>query len=118
MSVIKLDLPIPPSINAAYVNVRGRGRVKSKGYKSWRTAALWEIVAQKPKPVTGPYRVEIKMRRPHALADCDNRQKLLVDCVVKSRVVPDDRNMVKVSSEWDETVAPGRALVIITSAES
>lgn len=35
MNSIKLTLTMPPSINWAYVNARGRGRVKSKEYVEW-----------------------------------------------------------------------------------
>jgi Holliday junction resolvase RusA-like endonuclease len=35
MNSIKLTLTMPPSINWAYVNARGRGRVKSKEYVKW-----------------------------------------------------------------------------------
>jgi Holliday junction resolvase RusA-like endonuclease len=32
------EIPVPPTVNSAYRNVPGRGRVASKAYSSWRRA--------------------------------------------------------------------------------
>jgi Holliday junction resolvase RusA-like endonuclease len=120
--VIRLDLPIPPSVNAAYVNAPkgqgGRGRFKSKVYKSWLTAASWELVLQKPKSLPdGPYKVSIAMRRPNKLSDVANREKLLTDFLVTRRVVPDDRYTQEITLRWDDSVVSGRAIVVVESVE-
>ena len=38
-----LTLAIPPSVNRAWANVVGKGRVHSVEYRSWRQVAGWTI---------------------------------------------------------------------------
>ena len=45
---ITLTLPLPPSVNAAYCNVAGVGRVKTKKYKEWEKEA-YEACLTQPK---------------------------------------------------------------------
>ncbi len=42
----RFRIPRPPSTNALYANVPGKGRVKTKRYRDWITAAGWEMRAQ------------------------------------------------------------------------
>jgi Holliday junction resolvase RusA-like endonuclease len=112
---IKLDLPISPSVNLAYINLPGRGRAKSKIYKAWAKAAGWEVRVQNPKPVTGDYKVCLLMHRPNARSDVDNRTKPVLDLLVGLGVTPDDSRATEVVAKWDETVASGRMIVIIDS---
>jgi crossover junction endodeoxyribonuclease RusA len=44
--VCRFTLPPPPSTNALYANVPGKGRVKTRAYKAWITEAGWEIKIQ------------------------------------------------------------------------
>lgn len=37
---IPFTLPLPPSVNNAFINVRGRGRVKSPHYREWEREAV------------------------------------------------------------------------------
>ena len=107
-----VELPIPPSLNGAYANVAGVGRVKVSTYRNWQVNAIKSIVAAVPahKRVGGPISVSIllpaKMR-----GDCDNRIKPVMDALVKSGRVDDDRNVVKVSASKE---LQGKALALVS----
>jgi len=107
-----VELPIPPSLNGAYANVAGVGRVKVSTYRNWQVNAVKSIVAAVPahKRVGGPISVSIllpaKMR-----GDCDNRIKPVLDALVKSGRVDDDRNVVKVSASKE---LQGKALALVS----
>lgn len=95
-----IRLPIPPSVNCLYRNVRGRGRVKTKAYKQWLTQADGHMVLQRMliEPVRGPIaltiRVPAKMR-----GDISNRLKACEDYLVTREITPDDKHNWKVSIE-------------------
>lgn len=108
-----LLLTIPPSVNGAWRNVAGKGRVKSKKYTAWQKAAGWELLLQKPRKVIGPYEIRIILGNKKNRGDADNRIKALVDLVVKQGIVEDDRRMVSVTCGWSDEVEPGKVRVII-----
>jgi hypothetical protein len=47
----RFTLTRPPSTNALYANVPGKGRVKTRRYREWITAAGWEMRAQGIHPL-------------------------------------------------------------------
>ena len=112
---IRLTLPIPPSLNGAYFNVPGRGRVSSRGLSDWKAAAGWKLKSQRPGSIPGAYRFALylpaKMR-----GDLDNRIKAAMDLLKEHRVTPDDRRAVSVLAERSELVGDGECLVIVEPA--
>ena len=94
-----VELPVPPPLNNAYVNVRGRGRIKSVPYRAWRRAAVLSIFAQVPAAlrIGGPVEVFIslpaKMR-----GDVDGRIKAVLDALVDSNRIDDDRYVLAVTA--------------------
>jgi hypothetical protein len=112
--IFRAEISIPPSLNNAYSNAPGRGRVPSKSHKDWKFTAAWELKVAKPPRLRGPYTFTIllpeKMR-----GDVSNRIKLAEDLFV-GVVTPDDRHCVKSSAERCADVPPGRCVVIIESA--
>ncbi len=94
-----VELPLPPSLNGAYANVRGVGRVKVSTYRQWQHAAIAMIRVSVPsaKRISGKISVSIllpeKMR-----GDVDNRIKPILDALVQSQRIDDDRNVVMVSA--------------------
>jgi len=94
VDAVRIILPVPPSVNTMYFNVPGRGRVKTKEYSLWRTAAVAMIQAQtlREKRIEGHISIRIilpaKMR-----GDLDNRIKPLLDALVESKKIDDDRNV-------------------------
>lgn len=113
-----VELPLPPSLNGAYANVAGVGRVKVSTYRNWQSAAVAMIRVSVPaaKRIAGPIAVSIllpsKMR-----GDCDNRIKPILDALVASGRIDDDRNVVKVSAS-KELQGKALALVSVRSASA
>lgn len=111
-----VEIPMPPSLNGAYANVAGVGRVKVTKYRQWRVAAELIIRASIPnaKRIAGKVNVHIllplKMR-----GDCDNRIKPVLDALVASDRIDDDRNIQWVSAR---KCLPGKdnALVKVEAA--
>ncbi len=97
-----LTLPMPPSINHAFVNIPKRGRVKSKAYVQWRKDAGWAIQTQPHAKVGGPVSILIELRRPRTNADVDNRVKPVLDLLVVHNIIDDDKNVTQVTARWAE----------------
>ena len=106
--MIELRLPIPPSVNAMYRNVRGRGRVKTGHYRAWLADADKWLLTQRRGlgRVSGPCTVEIFV--PASMrGDCSNRIKAAEDFLVSREITGDDRHNWKVSIERDEGLTDG-----------
>lgn len=92
-----VNLPPPPSVNHAFANLRKGGRLKTKPYSKWRDAAAWLIKAEVPAAsrVAGPFAVWINL--PCSLpGDIDNRIKGVIDALVSSGRVDDDKHMTEI----------------------
>jgi Holliday junction resolvase RusA-like endonuclease len=105
-----LVLPSPPSVNAMFANVPGRGRVKTKAYKAWRTAAGWELIAQlAQRRLNGhrplfPGRVTLLIDLQRGRGDASNRLKAAEDLLVTHHIIEDDRFVERCSIGWSDTV--------------
>lgn len=114
--MLALKVPLPPSTNALYANVKGIGRVKTRAYRNFvRTAGLY-INAQQPERFTGP--VEIKISLPaNNRADVDNRAKGILDVLVKCAVIKNDSPKYVKSLFITGTEAPPGPDCIVTITE-
>jgi len=83
-------IPIPPSTNALYRNVQGRGRVKTQRYLTWQRAAGNAIAAQETHPIHGDVEVSIFVPRDNR-RDIDNYCKATLDLLVMHKLIDDDR---------------------------
>lgn len=110
-----IDLPLPPSVNGLYVNVPGRGRVRSKTYRAWAKAAGWELVLQRPKPVAGRYSMTVRVgrRSDGRRSDVENRLKALSDLLATHGVIGDDSLAERIDVGWADDVAEGRVRVTV-----
>lgn len=97
-----LTLPIPPSVNDAYANRKGkgRGRVLTAKATDWKLHAGHVLKAQKPQRFTCPVLIVVNVERRSAMADVDNRMKLLFDLLVKEGVIVDDRFITGFATAW------------------
>lgn len=95
-----ISLPIPPGVNALYLN-RGKagmkGRMVSPEYMTWRNeaqAALWKAA---PVPsFTGRVTISMECGEPRGLADLDGKWKACLDLLVRHKIiVNDDRRYVR-----------------------
>lgn len=95
MDAFTLRLPLPPSTNALYRNVRGVGRVKAVGYKRWLVAAGAYGIVQKP-PGGFPHFArdfEVVILIPaKTRGDVDNRAKAAIDLCTAWQIISDDRH--------------------------
>lgn len=94
MTTIRLARPI--SVNNIYVN-RGRARVKSERYRTWRRAAEWTARAGGPiDQITGPVSVELHVPEVGVRAnmDLDNTAKAYLDLLVGLGVIEDDNRKI------------------------
>lgn len=87
---IELHFRTPPSVNALWVYAGAGKRVRSNAYRKWRTEAGWEIHAQKPARLTGPFNATIHL--PAGLkGDTDNYSKATFDLLQELGVIENDR---------------------------
>ena len=95
MDAFTLRLPLPPSTNALFRNVRGIGRVKAVGYKRWLVAAGAYGIVQKP-PGGFPHFArdfEVVILIPaKTRGDVDNRAKAAIDLCTAWQIISDDRH--------------------------
>ena len=90
-----LRLPLPPSTNALYRNVRGIGRVKAVGYKRWLVAAGAYGIVQKPLGGFPHFALDfeiIVLIPAKTRGDCDNRCKAAIDLCTAWQIISDDRH--------------------------
>jgi Holliday junction resolvase RusA-like endonuclease len=121
MKSLKLILPLPPSVNALFANVRGKGRVRTTAYLRWANHAQSSLWMQKPAggfPLfDGPFNVQITVPL-KARSDVDNLIKPIPDFLkTPGGIVRDDRHMQGVSIARSETVEPGHCHVFIFDAK-
>jgi crossover junction endodeoxyribonuclease RusA len=99
--MIGFRLPAPPSVNSLYANVPGKGRVKSKRYRTWLNAAGWALKEQRPKRVSGDYVLWLWCERPDKRRrDLGNLEKPVSDLLVEHGVVGDDSQCMAIHLYW------------------
>lgn len=93
---------IPPSVNACFANVRGKGRVRTERYRQWATAAGWDC--KRKGTIAGAFSVTITIDRQtrHVLSDIDNRCKPVLDLLQDHGIIQDDKYCERATIEWGE----------------
>jgi len=103
-NVTVFTLPFPPSVNNLFVNIPGRGRVKTQRYRTWRNAAGWDIRAAKPGKFEGPVEISVVYQRPDSRRrDLDNLFKAIADALVEFEIIEDDSKIERITLEWGES---------------
>lgn len=90
----------PPSLNNIYFNKPGKGRVKSGQYRTWRSAAGWDVKAAKPEKIGGAVLLDLTVKKPRVRADISNRIKAVEDLLVDMDVLVDDSQVMEVRARW------------------
>lgn len=89
-----VELLPPPSVNEMYVYASKKKRVKTISYKRWAIYACAAIKTRIPAKdaVRGKFYVAINLPR-KMTGDIDNRVKGILDALVTSGRIDDDRHM-------------------------
>ena len=98
--MIELHLSYPPSANRLWR--RGKNNIyASKEYTTWKREAGWQVIAQKPGGIAGPYRLSLNAVRPDKRKrDLGNLLKAVEDLLVSAGVIEDDSKAEMISMRW------------------
>ena len=96
-------IPVAPSLNSAYRNVKGKGRVKTQKCQEWSELAGYALNAQLggiPTALEKDIRIHADIQRPNMNSDISNRVKLMEDLLVKHGIITDDRFVNELHIRW------------------
>ena len=111
--ILRVELPVPPSLNNAYANRKGGGgRYPTKVHREWKITAGWWLKGAKLGKIVGPYKFTILLPL-NLRGDVSNRIKLAEDLLVEHGITPDDQYAAIVISHRIEGVPPGKCLIIV-----
>jgi Holliday junction resolvase RusA-like endonuclease len=99
-----IELPLPPSTNNLFINLPGKGRVRSGAYKAWERQASASLTFASWDMPTKPYTVTIRLNMDHR-GDIDNRVKAVLDLLVRHGVLEGDQWVNELHVYRDRTVA-------------
>lgn len=114
--MIKLELPFPPSVNAAYANGGNkRGRHKTAKYIDWIKLASTKV-KEGHRQGLGPYSIQIALESPDKRhRDLGNFEKAVSDFLVMHSIVKDDSYCRRLTMYWAESL-PAPCVVLIQEA--
>src|SRR5436190_1614319 len=117
--MVKIELPFPPSVNAAYANGgTRRGRHKTAALKSWEVLASTMVKASH-RQMLGPYSIQICFKRPDKrIRDLGNYEKVVSDFLVMHGVVKDDSYCERMTLAWDAGLKTGCVVIVQPSEEA
>lgn len=111
MSVdLEFDIPTPPSINHLYE--RGKyGQTKTSAYRSWLGAAQWMLIHQRKRQarhrlITHNVAVEVQCYRHPKTPDLDNILKPIMDLLMHSQTIKDDKQVVAIVARYVDEGVP------------
>lgn len=99
-AAVSFTMPMPPSVNQIFRNLKGKGRVKTSEYHDWRAFAVTAIRRQQIGALTGRVLVLFGVERMSLTADIDNRIKAMLDAIVEAGVIADDRYVTGFAIAW------------------
>ena len=119
---ISLVLPMPPSVNGAYRNVPGVGRVKTRVYRDWATEAALLMKMQVRGSIAGAYAIHVEVDRPDKRRrDLSNLLKVLEDTIVAQGLVEDDSLCERIKMQWTDRIdgrpGPVRVWLMATTGD-
>lgn len=98
--VASFMLPEPPSTNALFKNVPGKGRVRTSLYQDWLMMAITAMRQQRVPTVDHRCIVILGVERRSLQSDIDNRLKAALDAMVKADVLADDNLVTAALPVW------------------
>lgn len=106
MTYLVADIPMPPSANA--MHVRGQyGVTRSSAYSKWLGEAQWFLLCQRNlhhrhNLITRNVEVEVRAYRQKTTPDLDNILKPIMDLLVHTATIKDDKQVVAIDARWSE----------------
>jgi Holliday junction resolvase RusA-like endonuclease len=98
-----LELPVlPPSTNNLYMNIPGKGRMKTQKYRDWLHTSGLILRRQVTGTMRGRVDIVIKLEDCHPTRDADNTLKPCCDLLKAVGAITDDRSRFvrSVKAEW------------------
>ncbi len=114
---VSVEIPVPPSVNDMFRNVRGKGRVKTAAYADWLGHAGWVLRSQNPSRIGGRVVLVLSVERMSKSADIDNRVKAILDLLVTHGVIDDDRNVVGFAVAWAPAANKLARILVLPAAD-
>lgn len=107
MSIVAC-LPLPPTSNNLYYNIRNKGRVKTEEYNAWIQEAGWALATHRIPEQVGKVSILIEVREPPTARreDVACREKASIDLLVRHGVLKDDSQhyVRRITMEWAKNV--------------
>ena len=100
------NLPLPPSINNAFVQFMRGGRavrVKSKAYAIWQADAVRRLKDNCRPLEADRYAITIAVGINYQ-SDIDNRVKPILDALVAAKMIRDDRWIDRITVRRDQSI--------------
>jgi crossover junction endodeoxyribonuclease RusA len=117
--MIRLSLPFPVSLNAAYANGGNkRGRHKTARYLAWEQLAS---IAIKDSHRLGieVYSLAICLKRPDKRRrDLANLEKCVSDLLVSHGVIADDSGCERLTMQWDHGMKEECVVLVMPAEEA
>lgn len=109
-----VDITVPPSANALYVQLASGERVKTRAYRNWLNSQSLRLRMRACPPEERNISVEIEANIDRR-RDLDNLVKPILDALQHEGIIRDDRYVDHIHIERTEQVAKQWARVRITA---
>lgn len=88
--ILLTNICVPPALNNLFFNLPGGGRAKTPGYKAWRLAAGFEVLAQRQPHLKGRVDIVVTIEDGASKADVDGLLKGPIDLLVEMGMIEGD----------------------------
>jgi Holliday junction resolvase RusA-like endonuclease len=117
--MIRLELPLAPSVNRLWRTTKTGGMYRSKVYTDWLEEAGWMIKQQTKDMIFGEYILHVAAVKPDKRhRDLDNLLKATSDLLVKMHIIQTDSACRGIAAEWVEDGPPMTVTVYKMNEES
>jgi len=117
--MIRLQLPLAPSVNRLWRSGSGGRVYRSKEYTSWLDEAGWMVRSQTRERIIGPYILHIAAVKPNKRKrDLDNILKATSDLLEEMGVVESDSECQALAAEWVDYGSPMTVTIFGTEEET
>ena len=99
--MIRVELPLAPSVNRLWRVGKGGKMYKSKEYTDWLEEAGWMCREQTKDLINGSYLIHIAAVKPDKRKrDLDNLLKATSDLLQRMHIIENDSDCIGIAAEW------------------